>query len=107
MDPKGDTVSLGSSASSSDGEWQDIEPDQEQISVLSFFDDVTFPNANEMLDYSREKYGFDFLATQRRLGLDFHGAVKLCNFGMILDPSPRPLQEDINMSLSLERDTRR
>jgi protein arginine N-methyltransferase 3 len=37
-----------------------------------------------MLEYCKEKYNFDFLTTRQHLNLDFHGAVKLCNFGMFI-----------------------
>jgi protein arginine N-methyltransferase 3 len=53
----------------------------EPVTVISFFDDKTFPDAKSMLAYCSEKYSFDFLAICRRLELDFHGAVKLCNLG--------------------------
>ena len=88
-------VSLSDTSSSADSagrEWQDMEPDEELLSVVSFFDDRTFPDAKSMLTYCAEKHGFDFLATCKRLGLDFHGAVKLCNFGMsssVLPVRPR------------------
>jgi hypothetical protein len=78
--PTSETLPMTSSSASSDGGWHDVESDKEDILVVSLFDDVTFPDSSLMLDYCREKFGFDFLATQRRLGLDFHGAVKLCNF---------------------------
>lgn len=70
-----------SSGGSHGGEWQDLEPDEESVSIVSFFDDKTFPDAKSMLAHCSEEHGFDFLATCQRLGLDFHGAVKLCNFG--------------------------
>lgn len=82
-DARAQSVSDPSASSESGaGEWQDVEPDvDESLSIVSFFDDKTFPDAKSMLSYCCAKHGFDFLATCRRLGLDFHGAVKLCNFG--------------------------
>lgn len=78
-------LSVSDSSASSEsgaGEWQDVEPEvDESLSIVSFFDDKTFPDAKTMLAHCCEKHGFDFLATCRRLALDFHGAVKLCNFG--------------------------
>ena len=76
------SISDTSSEDSLGGEWQDMEPDEEALTIVSFFDDETFPDAKSMLAHCSEKHGFDFLATCRRLTLDFHGAVKLCNFGM-------------------------
>lgn len=84
------SVSDSSSGDSHGEDWQDVEPDEEEtLSIVSFFDSQTFPDAKSMLSHCAEKHGFDFLATCQRLGLDFHGAVKLCNFGMSL-PGPRP-----------------
>lgn len=65
-----------------------MEPDEESLSIVSFFDDKTFPDAKSMLMHCSENHGFDFLATCERLGLDFHGAVKLCNFGTSSPPTP-------------------
>ncbi|SPO00487.1 related to protein arginine N-methyltransferase 3 [Cephalotrichum gorgonifer] len=82
--PRALSASISGSSSSGEsaggGEWQDLESDVEPLNIVSLFDDKTFPDAKSMLEYCREKYGFDFLATCRRLELDFHGAVKLCNF---------------------------
>ncbi|PHH51466.1 Protein arginine N-methyltransferase 3 [Ceratocystis fimbriata CBS 114723] len=77
---KAETLSQGSSSSDEEG-WQDIEPDYEEGTVIkSFFDEKTFPDAKAMMIYCREKHNFDFMATRRRLNLDFHGAVKLSNY---------------------------
>ncbi|CAH0043952.1 unnamed protein product [Clonostachys solani] len=67
-------------SSGGDSEWQDVEPDEETSTVVSFFDQQTFARPTEMLAHSKEKHGFDFLATQRRLNLDFYGAIKLVNY---------------------------
>lgn len=55
--------------------------EQEAVSVVSLFDDRVFPDAPAMLAYCRDRFGFDFVAVRDRLGLDFHGCVKLINFG--------------------------
>jgi protein arginine N-methyltransferase 3 len=34
-----------------------------------------------MLAYCKDKFGFDFIGVRDRLGLDFHGCVKLINLG--------------------------
>ncbi|KKA28670.1 hypothetical protein TD95_004755 [Thielaviopsis punctulata] len=72
--------SSGSSSGDEDG-WQDVEPDfEDNVTIKAFFGDETFTDASEMFAACRAATGFDFLATRRRLGLDFHGAVKLANF---------------------------
>lgn len=81
-------LSISDTSSSSDGEWLDVEPDEESLTIVSFFDDKTFPDAKSMLTHCSENHGFDFLSTCERLGLDFHGAVKLCNFGRSSPPPP-------------------
>jgi protein arginine N-methyltransferase 3 len=48
--------------------WEDAEPDNEELSFVSFFDDKTFPDAISMLEYSREKYNFDFISVQKEHG---------------------------------------
>ncbi|GAB1313120.1 Ribosomal protein arginine N-methyltransferase rmt3 [Madurella fahalii] len=77
------------SASSSDNEeeWlnnhhdsDEDDGEQETVSVVSLLDDRVFPDAQAMLAYCKDKFGFDFIAIRDRLGLDFHGCVKLINF---------------------------
>lgn len=75
------SISDSSSDASVGGEWQDLESDEESLTIVSLFDDNTFPDSKSMLAYCCEKHDFDFLANCRRLELDFLGAVKLCNFG--------------------------
>jgi protein arginine N-methyltransferase 3 len=86
-------VSDSESVSSSDNEedWlnkpgeEDGDDDEhEQVSVVSLFDDSVFPDAPSMLAYCRDKHGFDFVRVRDRLGLDFHGCVRLVNFGGLI-----------------------
>ncbi|KAL7820516.1 protein arginine N-methyltransferase [Trichoderma aethiopicum] len=91
------SVSESSSASSNisdEGEWLDIENDEEEaIPVVSLFDTQrTFPSWAEMLDSCKREHGFDLVATIRDLKLDFHGAVKLVNFvrSRVRDGQPLP-----------------
>lgn len=74
----------GSSSATSDvsdeGEWLDIENDEESITIVSLFDSQTFSSWNEMLDSCKKHHDFDFIATIKNLQLDFHGAVKLVNY---------------------------
>jgi hypothetical protein len=51
-----------------DDGWEDAEPDQEEIQVKSLFDDKIFSDVKSMLDYSKENFGFDFLAVRQQLG---------------------------------------
>ncbi|KAL1897567.1 Vesicle-mediated ER to Golgi transport protein [Ceratocystis pirilliformis] len=93
---KAETLSQGSSSSDEEG-WQDIEPDYEEGTVVkSFFDEKTFPDAKAMMIYCREKHGFDFMATRRRLNLDFHGAVKLSNYVRLMAQESNATLGDIS-----------
>jgi protein arginine N-methyltransferase 3 len=70
---------------SDEQEWlkddNDDEGEEETLQVISLLDDRVFPDALSMISYCKEKYAFDFLAVRDRLQLDFHGTVKLINFG--------------------------
>lgn len=48
--------------------WEDVEQDEESITVVSLFDDRTFPDAKEMLEYCRDNYGFDIWKLRQELG---------------------------------------
>ena len=65
---------------SDEGEWLDLESDEESIAITSLFDAQTFPTVSAMLDHCKQHHDFDFAACVRRLGVDFHGAVKLVNY---------------------------
>ncbi len=77
----------GSEISDEEG-WQDAEHDEEEdsVAVISLLDDRVFTDAMSMLAYCKEQHGLDFLAIRERLGLDFHGSVKLINFSKIKSP---------------------
>ncbi|KAE9975347.1 hypothetical protein BLS_002660 [Venturia inaequalis] len=60
--------------------WEDAEPDNEELSFVSFFDDAVFQDAISMLEYTKEKYQFDFVSTQKEHGLDFLSSIKLVNY---------------------------
>ncbi|KAL2160264.1 hypothetical protein VTH06DRAFT_1437 [Thermothelomyces fergusii] len=77
--------SSSGSSSDNDEDWltkpgEEDEDDQEEVSVVSLFDDRVFPDAPSMLAYCKDRFGFDFLAVRDSLGLDFHGCVRLINF---------------------------
>ncbi|KAL2410461.1 Ribosomal protein arginine N-methyltransferase rmt3 [Exophiala dermatitidis] len=81
------TNDLSDSSSSSDPldtmddeGWEDVEPDEESVTVLSLFDDKTFPDARTMLAYSRDQHGFDIWKLRKDFDLDFLGTIKLVNY---------------------------
>ncbi|KAL6858652.1 S-adenosyl-L-methionine-dependent methyltransferase [Trichoderma novae-zelandiae] len=89
------SVSESSSATSNvsdEGEWLDVENDEEATTIVSLFDAQTFSSWAEMLDSCKTHHGFDLIATIRDLQLDFHGAVKLLNFvrSQVRDQQPVP-----------------
>jgi protein arginine N-methyltransferase 3 len=47
--------------------WEDVEPDDEPLTVVSLFDDKTFPNVVDMLHYCRDKYNFDVWTIRKDL----------------------------------------
>ena len=65
---------------SGEGDWQDLESDNESITIVSLFDAKTFTSTNDMLKHCKEQHDFDLIALIKRLQLDFHGSIKLVNF---------------------------
>lgn len=72
--------SSGTTDVSDDGEWLDVEPEEESTTIVSLLDSQTFSSWAEMLNHCKQRYDFDLIATIKNLQLDFHGAVKLVNF---------------------------
>lgn len=69
--------SLSDSSSSSDPldtrndeGWEDVEQDEEPITVISLFDEKTFSDASSMLTYCRDNYNFDIWNLRQELGMD-------------------------------------
>lgn len=60
--------------------WEDAEPEEEQLRVVSLFDAEIFPNILSMLEYCKAKYNFDFLKIRDQVATDFYDSVKLVNF---------------------------
>lgn len=85
------------SEGSDEGEWLDLESDEEAIAIVSLFDSKTFPTAASMLDYCKQHHNFDFAALTRRLLLDFHGAVKLVNYIRLCVQKGLPIANDISL----------
>lgn len=88
--PRSDSESV--SSSDNEDNWlnkpgDEEDDEQEQVSIISLFDDKVFPDAPSMLAYCKDKFGFDFLAVRDRLGLDFHGCVRLINLGEFIHVS--------------------
>ncbi|KIV79927.1 hypothetical protein PV11_07466 [Exophiala sideris] len=80
-----DDLSDSSSASGpldtrNDEGWEDVEPDEESITVVSLFDQQTFPNAKSMLAYCRDNHSFDIWQLRQEFDLDFLGLIKLVNY---------------------------
>ncbi|KAM3069642.1 Ribosomal protein arginine N-methyltransferase rmt3 [Clarireedia jacksonii] len=79
--------------------WEDAEPeDEEQNQFVSLFDDVVFPDILAMLDYCKEKHGFDFLEVRQKLGLDFYGSIKLTNYIRSKAQSKEKVTSDISLA---------
>lgn len=53
-----------------DGEdgWEDIQPDVEELTIISLLDEQEFPNVHSMLRYCIVKYDFDFLKVKDEFG---------------------------------------
>ncbi|KAM0322946.1 hypothetical protein ACHAQA_009045 [Verticillium albo-atrum] len=75
------SLSDSDSSVGDDADWDDAESDHEEPqSIVSLLDDSVFPDIISMLEHCKKQHGFDFVAVQKRLSLDFHGSVKLVNF---------------------------
>lgn len=68
---------IGSSSSSEvdghvdlrdDRQWEDVEPDEEKISVISLLDEAKFSSVTLMLQYCKDKYEFDLAKIRKQLG---------------------------------------
>jgi protein arginine N-methyltransferase 3 len=49
--------------------WEDAEQDQEDIQVISLFDDKIFPDVVSMIAYCKEQHRFDLIATLKVLSM--------------------------------------
>ena len=50
-------------------DWEDLEPDVEDVSFKSLLDDAIFQDVRSMLDHCKDKYAFDFVKIQKDLGV--------------------------------------
>ena len=83
-------------SASDEGEWLDLESDEESIPITSFFTTQTFPTVAAMLEDSSKNHGYNFIEDVQRLQLDFHGAVKLVNFVRHHVKNDLPLPKNIS-----------
>ncbi|EXJ87857.1 protein arginine N-methyltransferase 3 [Capronia coronata CBS 617.96] len=81
LDDVSDSSSVSDPLDTRDDEgWEDVEPDEETVTVLSLFDEETFPDARSMLLYCRDHHGFDIWKLRQDSDLDFLGLIKLVNY---------------------------
>jgi protein arginine N-methyltransferase 3 len=50
-----------------DDDWEESESDDD-LGIVSLFDSSVFPDVKSMVAYCKEKYAFDFVDVQKRLG---------------------------------------
>lgn len=79
-----------------DDEAGDEEEEQERMEIVSLLGDRVFGDAAAMLAHCRDAFGFDFVATRDRLGLDFYGSIKLVNFVRSREKADEALPESIS-----------
>ena len=84
------------SDASDEGDWLDVEPDEEAVAIVSLFDAKVFHTVDAMLKHCQEQHSFDLVANIKRLQLDFHGAVKLVNFIRSQVKENQPLPKEIS-----------
>ncbi|KAI9746160.1 MAG: hypothetical protein M1818_000841 [Claussenomyces sp. TS43310] len=63
-----------------DDGWEDAEPEEEQLRIVSLIDEAIFPDVLSMLIHCKKTYDFDFLEIRERTVSDFYDTVKLVNF---------------------------
>lgn len=99
IDELSDSSSITDPLDTRDDEgWEDVEQDEEQLTLVSLFDSETFSDPRRLLESAREKHGFDIwglrknhgkkhrgsdfnnLLTVSTTGLDFFGLIKLINY---------------------------
>jgi type I protein arginine methyltransferase len=68
MDAQSDSSSSDILDQRNEEGWEDVEDDTEAITVVSLFDDKTFPSAKEMLTDCKSNHGFDIWKVRSDLG---------------------------------------
>ncbi|KAF9450547.1 protein arginine N-methyltransferase [Macrolepiota fuliginosa MF-IS2] len=80
-DPDSDSVSSSSTGEDDDQNWDDWVSDSiEKQECLSLFDDIKLASVKEAIAYDTENHAFDLDQVCSRLGLDFHGRIRLINY---------------------------
>ena len=51
-----------------DRQWEDLEPDEEKITIISLFDKAEFPDVQSMLQHCKVNHNFDLVKTKAELG---------------------------------------
>ncbi|KHN99273.1 Methyltransferase type 11 [Metarhizium album ARSEF 1941] len=98
MDNLRDASPSSGSDTSEQSNWVDVEPDVENVQVVSLFDVQTFATLAEMLQHCREQYDFDLVQNIQRLHLDFLGALKLVNYIRSQVKSENSLPSEISLN---------
>ena len=71
------------SSSESDGEWSDVEEENEEVNELNticLFSDLRFADINSCFKHMLNEYGVDFKGLVKKLRLDFYSYIKLINY---------------------------
>ena len=69
-------MSTASSPSDNDDEssvtdgrqWEDVEPDVEQLTVISLFSESKFSDVSSMLQHCKDEHDFDLVRIKKQLG---------------------------------------
>jgi protein arginine N-methyltransferase 3 len=85
------------SDTSEESNWLDVEPDVENVEVVSLLDSRAFTTLPEMLRHCKEQHDFDLVQNIHRLQLDFLGAIKLVNFIRLRVKTNTPLPVEISL----------
>ena len=49
--------------------WEDVEPDLENVKIVSLFDDDEFDDVQIMLQHCKDEYHFDLVKIRKELGV--------------------------------------
>ncbi|KAH0832527.1 hypothetical protein AYO21_10659 [Fonsecaea monophora] len=80
-DSDSDTSSLSDPLDTTNDEgWEDIEQDEEPLTIISLLDEATFPDAQSMLAHCRDTHGLDIWKLRQEFALDYLGLVRLVNY---------------------------
>ncbi|KIW97759.1 uncharacterized protein Z519_01343 [Cladophialophora bantiana CBS 173.52] len=81
LDGASDSSSLSDPLDTTNDEgWEDVEPDEEPVTIVSLVDDSTFRDPQSMLAYCRDTHCLDLWKLRQDFGLDYLGLVRLVNY---------------------------